>query len=590
MDWGDVFSANVGTGPDPNAGVPAGQNTNDFIGQQQNVARLKAMADALRANQQAFQGNGQSGLGMMVGNRYIPNFSDMGRQIVSNMYQPSADTQLSNANAGMQRQQLAMAQQALQAAPQRFAAQSVDENGNPVEPDQKQSFPEYKKAMGEYAAQLIQNPMTRDMGMKLAGEISSGTLDQNEQNRLDKLQMAREAQDTKRQNAQLLAQNKLDVVGAQQAGANVRAKAANDVKLLTQGMMNPQNQLKMTNTLSAAADKELKPYSDEIDQVNAFNDAYQHTKQTGVITPSDASAMIDRFQRTVNPGASVKDSQYNRIVSMNPGLDALRLKVQGLVTGQVAMTPALADQIKSTLDAYSQDARKNMYDISNQHAQLAQSYGLDPTKIIKVESHRDPNHPELYANVPLQSRFDKVFGDGTPGSADPKTDDHGTTIIPSGEPMPTSYKDPKWDDLEKKVSPQFADMLKGIREKGERSNSDQVSSVGARTPYQITPQTRNAILQKYGYDAYASPENAVRAAAQVYQDGLAKGGGDKSAALDHYSGGASGYANRVLTKTAAEQKAAQAKTTPITASPVAPAPSGATGSVKAEDWLSQQGF
>jgi soluble lytic murein transglycosylase-like protein len=53
-------------------------------------------------------------------------------------------------------------------------------------------------------------------------------------------------------------------------------------------------------------------------------------------------------------------------------------------------------------------------------------------------------------------------------------------------------------------------MLSSIITHGERSNADQVSEAGARTVAQIIPPTRKAAIEKYGIDAYLSPENALR--------------------------------------------------------------------------------
>lgn len=62
--------------------------------------------------------------------------------------------------------------------------------------------------------------------------------------------------------------------------------------------------------------------------------------------------------------------------------------------------------------------------------------------------------------------------------------------------IPKRYDDPYWVNLaaqtEKKLElPEGS--LRSILLYGERSNADQVSSAGAKTPFQVIPQTRNAV-------------------------------------------------------------------------------------------------
>lgn len=105
---------------------------------------------------------------------------------------------------------------------------------------------------------------------------------------------------------------------------------------------------------------------------------------------------------------------------------------------------------------------------------------------------------------------------------------------------PNSYKDPYWlalaDQTEKKLGIPPG-LLGNIITKGERSNNDQVSEAGARTVAQIIPSTRDAVLKKYGVDAYLSPETAVEAAGLVLKEGLDRNGGDAAAAVAEYHGG-----------------------------------------------------
>jgi len=81
--------------------------------------------------------------------------------------------------------------------------------------------------------------------------------------------------------------------------------------------------------------------------------------------------------------------------------------------------------------------------------------------------------------------------------------------------------------------------IKAIRTLGERSNSNQVSSKGARTVYQIIPSTREAFKKKYGMDAYASDEAAAEVAALHLRDSMRRNRGDWTAAVAEYNGGTS---------------------------------------------------
>lgn len=89
--------------------------------------------------------------------------------------------------------------------------------------------------------------------------------------------------------------------------------------------------------------------------------------------------------------------------------------------------------------------------------------------------------------------------------------------------MATSYTDPLYQDLTSKVESQLglpSGLLSDIVTKGERSNADQVSEKGAKTVFQVIPETRDLVLKKYGVDAYLSPENAALAAGYVLRDGV----------------------------------------------------------------------
>ncbi len=105
---------------------------------------------------------------------------------------------------------------------------------------------------------------------------------------------------------------------------------------------------------------------------------------------------------------------------------------------------------------------------------------------------------------------------------------------------PNSYKDPYWTDLATQTEAKLGlpgGLLAAIVTKGERSNADQVSEAGARTPFQIIPQTRKAVIDKYGIDPYLSPENAAEAAGLLLKESLTRNKGDAASAVAEYHGG-----------------------------------------------------
>lgn len=116
--------------------------------------------------------------------------------------------------------------------------------------------------------------------------------------------------------------------------------------------------------------------------------------------------------------------------------------------------------------------------------------------------------------------------------------------------FPTSFADAKYDELERLYGGDVAPLLKQIRMQGERTNYGpqgdpryQNARTGAYTPYQITSKTRELFMNNPGFrfDPWSSPENAVKAAAQI----LREHGGIKNpaAAVAGYFGGARAAAN-----------------------------------------------
>jgi len=108
------------------------------------------------------------------------------------------------------------------------------------------------------------------------------------------------------------------------------------------------------------------------------------------------------------------------------------------------------------------------------------------------------------------------------------------------EAPPNDFRDPFWRDLIASTEQRVgipAGSLRAVVEFGERTPNDRVSSAGARTVFQIIPQTRNAVLEKYGVDAYLSPENAAEAAALLLQEKLQRNGGNLAQAFGEYHAG-----------------------------------------------------
>lgn len=105
---------------------------------------------------------------------------------------------------------------------------------------------------------------------------------------------------------------------------------------------------------------------------------------------------------------------------------------------------------------------------------------------------------------------------------------------------PNSYKDPFWTDLATATEAKLGlpqGLLAAVVTKGERSNADQVSEAGARTPFQIIPATRDAAIKKFGIDPYLSAENAAEVAGLLLKDSLTRNKGDTATAVAEYHGG-----------------------------------------------------
>lgn len=103
-----------------------------------------------------------------------------------------------------------------------------------------------------------------------------------------------------------------------------------------------------------------------------------------------------------------------------------------------------------------------------------------------------------------------------------------------------SYKDPFYEktDLEaSRITGVPLQVLRAVRLAEEQSNEDQVAdSTKAAGVYQFIPSTRNAVLRKYGVDAW-KPEQASLAAAYLLKESADRNKGDYSLAIREYHGG-----------------------------------------------------
>ncbi len=149
---------------------------------------------------------------------------------------------------------------------------------------------------------------------------------------------------------------------------------------------------------------------------------------------------------------------------------------------------------------------------------------------------------------------------------------------------PDDYRSPFWSNLAGLMERKHglpSGLLVGILTKGERSNASAVSSAGAKTPFQIIPETRAAIEKKYGIDPYLNPRNAAEGAALLLKESLQRNKGDARAAVAEYHGGTNrenwgpgnrAYVQRVMgggETTLAARREAAGKTTEARKPPLA---------------------
>jgi hypothetical protein len=105
---------------------------------------------------------------------------------------------------------------------------------------------------------------------------------------------------------------------------------------------------------------------------------------------------------------------------------------------------------------------------------------------------------------------------------------------------PIKYNDPFWVQKAAEAEAKTgipSGFLQSILLNGEKTNADRVSPAGAKTPFQVMPDTRNSLLKKYGVDAYKDAEGAAHAAALLLKESLNRNGGNIALATAEYHGG-----------------------------------------------------
>ncbi|MES2352070.1 MAG: hypothetical protein V4641_31260 [Pseudomonadota bacterium] len=124
--------------------------------------------------------------------------------------------------------------------------------------------------------------------------------------------------------------------------------------------------------------------------------------------------------------------------------------------------------------------------------------------------------------------------------------------------FPESFNDPLYASLDASHEQKLdlpVGLLSSIRTAGERSNASATNKFGTSSPYQFTPPTRKAILEKYGIDVLLSPENASEGAGLLLQESLKRNNNDVERAVREYHGGVkpenwgpvnNAYAKRVM--------------------------------------------
>ncbi len=109
-------------------------------------------------------------------------------------------------------------------------------------------------------------------------------------------------------------------------------------------------------------------------------------------------------------------------------------------------------------------------------------------------------------------------------------------LKPKGSGDGMRYDDPKLNEYAAKVEQENGlppGLLNAIKNQGERSNSDQVSSAGAKGVMQFMPDTWG----QYGKGEITNPYDSIDAAGRYFVDLLKRYNGNVDAAITEYNGG-----------------------------------------------------
>lgn len=165
---------------------------------------------------------------------------------------------------------------------------------------------------------------------------------------------------------------------------------------------------------------------------------------------------------------------------------------------------------------------------------ILQNAGYD-----KIAQQYDPLDP---VNLAVATAVPAFFGGVHMATAKPAAAEPGAPaprpldVMSASELKAIPHNDPRLDDYATKVEQQNnlpPGLLVALKNVGERSNSDQVSSAGARGVMQFIDSTWNA----YGKGDRTNPLNSIDAAGKYLPDLIKQYDGDTRAAVAAYNGG-----------------------------------------------------
>lgn len=147
------------------------------------------------------------------------------------------------------------------------------------------------------------------------------------------------------------------------------------------------------------------------------------------------------------------------------------------------------------------------------------------TSLIDKLVPKDVREKIKASNDPVKASMDAAKDAITPSWMKPKS---------SGDGM--RYDDPKLNEYAAKVEQENGlppGLLNAIKNRGEKSNSDQVSPAGAKGVMQFMPAT----WEQYGKGDITNPYDSIDAAGRYFVDLLKRYNGNVDAAITEYNGG-----------------------------------------------------